>query len=372
MTDPRLRKWADVLVNYSTMVQPGDTVAISGGLAAEALLRAIGRAVLVAGGHPVYVPTVADADSDVLELGSDAQIEYVSPLVDFMTNQADVRITVLSATNTRQRSTIDPARQSLLSRARAHLRAAFMARSAAGALRWSLTLFPTPAYAQDAGLATDEFAELVFDACKLNDDDPAAAWRQLSARQAQLIERLAPAREIRLIGPETDLRLEVGGRTWINSDGKRNFPSGEIFTGPIEDSANGHVTFSYPVVTDGREIADVRLTFRDGVVTAASASRNEAYLHRMLDTDSGARRLGEFAFGTNYDLTRFTRNILLDEKIGGTVHMALGAGYPDSGSTNTSAIHWDLICDLREGGRVEVDGEAFLRDGVYMAWATEQ
>jgi aminopeptidase len=170
------------------------------------------------------------------------------------------------------------------------------------------------------------------------------------------------------VGPETDLRLSIAGRRWMNSDGKRNFPSGEIFTGPIEDSAEGHIRFSFPVVTDGREITDVRLRFESGVVVEASAARNEEYLHRILDTDEGSRRLGEFAFGTNYDIPRFTKNILLDEKIGGTVHMALGAGYPDTGSQNQSAVHWDLICDLRQGGRVEVDGEVFLADGEYRIW----
>jgi aminopeptidase len=170
---------------------------------------------------------------------------------------------------------------------------------------------------------------------------------------------------VHIQGPDTDLRLSVEGRTWINCDGSNNFPDGEIFTGPVEDATAGFIRFSYPVVVDGREIHDVRLRFEAGQVVQATASRGEEYLIETLDADPGARRLGELAFGTNFDITRFTRNILFDEKIGGTVHMALGAGYPETGSTNESAIHWDLICDLRQGGSVHVDGKPFLMNGRY-------
>jgi aminopeptidase len=215
-------------------------------------------------------------------------------------------------------------------------------------------------------MSTEVYATFLFSACKLDRPDPAAAWRELRDEQQRLIDWLTPRSRVHIEGPHTDLALSVAGRTWINSDGKRNLPSGEIFTGPIEDSANGVIRFSFPVVTAGREIEDVRLRFENGLVVEASAARNIDYLHSMLDSDAGARRLGEFAFGTNFDITRFTRSILLDEKIGGTVHMALGAGYPDSGSTNRSSIHWDLICDLREQGRVTVDGEPFLEQGRFL------
>jgi aminopeptidase len=229
-----------------------------------------------------------------------------------------------------------------------------------------LTLFPTDAYAQDAEMATDAFTEFVFDACKLNAPDPGAAWQEQSAMQRRLIDWLADKQVVHLKGPDTDLRVTVGGRTWINCDGDKNFPDGEIFTGPVENGTEGHVRFSYPRIVDGREIEDIRLRFAQGKVVDASAAKGEEYLIRTLDTDPGARYLGEFAFGTNYDISRFTRNILFDEKIGGTVHMALGAGYLESGSVNDSAIHWDLICDLRDGGEVLVDGEPFMRDGAFL------
>jgi aminopeptidase len=362
-----MEKWARVMVGYSIGVKPGETVAITGGIEAEPLLRAIYREVLARGGLPVMMPVLPGLTSLLVATGSDEQLQYVSPVEEFARRHADAMISVGAETNTRVNSAVDPARQRVYQRARAHLFQTYLQRAATGELRWSSTLYPTDAYAQDAEMATEDFAEFVFTACKLDQPDPVAAWTALHDEQERLINWLADKDEVHVVGPDTDLRLSVKGRTWINSDGHRNFPSGEIFTGPIETSANGHVRCSFPVVTNGREIADIRLRFERGKVVEANAAKNEDYLLQMLDTDEGARFLGEFAFGTNTDITRFTRNILLDEKIGGTIHMAIGSGYPDSGSTNRSAIHWDLICDLRQGGSVTVDGQDFLRDGRIVA-----
>lgn len=366
MSDPRMETWARTLVTYSLAVQPGDTVAIQGGTAATPLLRAVYAEVVRAGGRPVVVPFLPGTQTELLRNGSDEQLQWISPIERWVREEADCVLTIGAEENTRSSSGLDPERQRLYAAARAPLAQGFMKRAAEGRLRWSSTIYPTDAYAQDAGMATDEFADFVFRACKLDQPDPAAAWQELHVEQQRLIDWLTPRDEVRIVGPEIDLTLSVKGRSWNNSDGHRNFPSGEIFTGPIETSANGYARFSFPVVTAGREIEDIRLRFVDGVVTEASAARNEAYLVTMLDSDAGARRLGEFAFGTNFGITRFTKNILLDEKIGGTVHMALGSGYPDTGSLNRSAIHWDMICDLRQGGRVTVDGVDFLVDGRYV------
>jgi aminopeptidase len=366
MADSRYGAWARVMVEYSTAVQPGETVAITGGVAAEPLLREIYREVILHGGKPVLMPSFSGLSASLIAAGSDDQLQWLSPLELFAREVADVLIMVSGDTNTRALSGVDPNRQRLYDAARAPLRAATMRRAAEGSLRWSSTLFPTAAYAQDAEQSTDEFVEFMMAACKLDAPDPAAAWRNVNAEQQRLIDWLSDKREIRIVAPGTDLTLRVAGRTWINSDGHRNFPSGEIFTGPIENSANGHIAFSYPVVTSGREIADVRLTFEDGRVVDATAVKNEAFLLSALETDSGARYLGEVAFGTNFGITKFTKNILLDEKIGGTVHLALGAGYPDSGSTNQSSIHWDMICDTRRDALVTVDGVPFLRDGQFL------
>jgi aminopeptidase len=367
MTDPRIDAWARTLVNYSTGVKPGDVVSIEGDVACRPLLRAIYRETLRAGGLPAVVPRFSEFNADLLTIGSDDQLAWISPIDQWSRGEADVYIRVLGEQNTKTLSGIDPERQIARKRSIGPLLQTMLAREASDELRWSLTLYPTDAYAQDAEMSTADYTEFVFAACKLGTDDPAAAWRQQSATQQRLLDWLSGKKEIRIRGRDTDLHLSAAGRTWINCDGTKNFPDGEIFTGPLEDATDGHIRFSYPVVTDGREIHDVRLRFEAGRVIDASASQGEAYLQEMLDADEGARRLGEFAFGTNFDITRFTKNILFDEKIGGSVHMALGAGYLNSGSVNESAIHWDLICDLRNGGVVEVDGEPFLRDGRYLA-----
>jgi aminopeptidase len=337
-----------------------------GGEEAAPLLRALARETLRAGGHPVLLPTLDGSLLDLLQHGSDEQLGWISPVERFIREEADCVVTVVAEANSRALTGLDPARQQLHRSARAGLGATFMRRASEGAARWSLAAYPTDSAAQDAGMSTDDYAAFLFNACKLDRDDPAAAWQELHQVQQRLIDWLTPRSEIRIVGPDTDLSLSVGGRVWVNSDGKRNFPSGEVFTGPVEDSANGYVRFSYPVITGGRQIEDIRLEFENGVVVKASAARNDDYLQSMLNSDEGARRLGEFAFGTNFDITRFTGSILLDEKIGGTVHMALGAGYPDTLSVNKSAIHWDMICDLRQGGTVTVDGEAFLVDGAFV------
>lgn len=366
MADPRMEKWAAALCGYSAEVKPGNSVAISGGVAAEPLLRAIYREVLRRGGYPVMFPTLPGLMAELFGNGSDEQIEFITPIERFVREQADVVIQVMAETNTKSMASVDPSRQVVFQRARTDLFNTFLKRDADGVMQWTLTLYPTNAYAQDGDMGTEEFADFVFNACKLNVDDPIAAWKRLAAEQQRRIDWLDGRDEIHLTGPDTDLKLSAKGRTWINADGRKNFPDGEIFTGPVEDSVNGHIRFSFPVVDAGREISDIRLKFENGKVVDASASKGEDYLLQQLDVDAGARYLGEFAFGTNFDIDRFTRNILFDEKIGGTVHMAIGSGYPETGSTNTSAVHWDMICDLREGGRVTVDGKPFLVDGTFV------
>jgi aminopeptidase len=239
----------------------------------------------------------------------------------------------------------------------------FLERAARKQLRWSGTLYPSQAFAQDAEMSLREFEDFVYKGCLVHEPDPIKAWKKISKEQQRVVNWLKKARKIHVVGPDTDLKLEVTGRTWINCDGHENFPDGEIFTGPIENSVNGHIRYTYPACLYGREVEDVRLQFKDGKVVNATAAKNEDFLSKMLKSDKGARYVGEFAFGTNSGIQRFTKNILFDEKIGGTIHLALGKGYPESGSKNKSAIHWDMVCDLRKDGEVRVDGTLFLKDG---------
>ena len=366
MTDPRLATWARTLVDYSVEVKPGDRVAITGGVAAEPLFRALYEAVIDRGGSPVMIPVFSGFAAYLQQHGTDEQLQYVTPLERFMREEADVLIVVMAETNTRVMSGVPAERQVVFQKARTSLLETYLRRSAEGSLRWVGTLYPTDAYAQDADMNTADFTEFVYAAGKLDTPDPAAAWREVAAEQERLIEWLKDKRQIHVRARDTDLKLGIEGRTWISADGKMNFPDGEIFTAPVEDAVGGHIRFSFPAVTQGREVDDIRLRFVGGRVVDASAAKNEEFLINMLDTDAGARTLGEFAIGTNFAIDRFIKNILFDEKIGGTIHMAVGAGYPESGSVNKSAIHWDMVCDLRDGGTIDVDGEPFMRDGRFV------
>ncbi len=288
------------------------------------------------------------------------QLTSVSPVEKAVARNIDASIRIYSQSNTRQLSEIDPRRQS---------KYAVAAESVAKVIRrkpWVLSLFPTQAYAQDAEMCLSDFEDFVYAATCADQDQPVKAWRELSRFQKRLIRKLEGADKVHIHGPDTDLTLSVKGRTFINSDGKRNMPSGEVFTGPVETSANGSILYDFPVCHAGREVENVRLVFRDGVVVEASATKNEAFLHEMLDIDPGARRLGELGMGTNMQIQRFTRNILFDEKIGGTIHLAVGQSYAETGGRNRSSLHWDMIKDLRRGGEITIDGKPFMKDGKFV------
>jgi len=242
----------------------------------------------------------------------------------------------------------------------------FMERSAAGDLRWCVTAYPCDAFAQDADMSLDAYADFVYQAGWLHLEDPASAWRTYAAKLRALADKMAGVKTLRVLAEDTDLRVGIAGRSWIASRGERNFPDGEIFTGPLESETEGEVRFSFPAVMGGREVQDVRLRFENGRVVRSEAAAGGDYLEQMLRMDDGASILGEFAIGTNYMVTEFTRQILFDEKIGGTCHMALGAGYPDTGSVNRSGLHWDMVCDLRSGGEIHADGEVIYRDGAFL------
>lgn len=366
LTDPRIDKLAKLLVHYSVGVRPGDLFVIRGTPLAAQLIEACYREALAAGAHPHTDVRLPGLDEIFFQHASNDELDFVSPISRYYIEHFNAQLHIMSDANTKALSRIDPARMGRAQSARRELTATFMEREARDELRWSVTIFPTDAYAQDAALSVNDLADFIFRACLVDQPDPVAAWQEAASRQQRLIDRLTGKQEIRLVGPDTDLTVSVAGRTWINDDGKKNMPGGEIFTGPVENSANGTIRYSFPAIYGGKEVADVRLRFVDGVVVEARAERNNELLQSLLALDDGAKRLGEFAFGTNPGITNFTRNILFDEKIAGTVHLALGAGYQTTGSSNQSALHWDMVCDLRQGGEVYVDGELFASDGQFV------
>jgi aminopeptidase len=372
MTDRRLENLARILVQYSTEIKPGDHVAIYTQPVAMPLVEQVYRQVLAAGGYP-YVQLGAlssRVETETLEYlllteGSDDQLQHVNRFDKIIREEFESFIAIYSQTNTRSLSNVDTARQRLRAQAYTDVVRAYQQRSATRDLRWALTLYPTEAYAQDAEMSLDEFSDYVFQTTFADSDDPIGEWQKLRREQQQLVDWLKGKKRLEVRGPNIDLKLSIEGRDFINSDGTRNMPSGEVYTSPVEDSAEGWVRFSYPAIRQAREVEGIELRFEAGRVVKATAAKNEDFLNDMLDTDPGARYLGEFAIGTNRRIDRFIKNILFDEKIGGTLHMAVGFGFPEVGSKNESAIHWDMICDMRAGGQIFADGELFYESGAF-------
>jgi aminopeptidase len=366
VADPRVERLADVLVAYSTGVRPGDLVVLDASPLAAPLIRETYRRVLAAGAHPEVRIAVDGVLEALLREGNDEQLEWLSPARTEEIERADVRMVFDSEFNTRTLTGVDPARQAIAHRARKRIGDRLFERAAKGELHWLVTLYPTNAAAQDAGMSLADYEQFVFRAGFLDRDDPVGEWRAFGDRLQGLADRLATKRELRIVADGTDLTLGVEGRKWIASRGRENFPDGEVFTGPVETSVEGEIAFTFPASFQGRVVEGVTLRFAGGEVVAAEASRGQAFLDEMLALDEGARRLGEFSFGMNDAITEFTLNTLFDEKIGGTVHLALGKAYPETGGVNESALHWDLVCDLREGSEVYADGEPVYRDGRFL------
>jgi aminopeptidase len=357
VSGPDPAAFATLLCDYCLEVEPQQEVAVRSTTLAAPLLLELQRALLEREAWPVLRAALPGQEAGFWAAARDTHLDRFAQVELAETEATHASIAIQAPENTRALAGVDPARLARAARARAPVREAAMRR------RWCATVWPTPASAQQAGMSTADFGALVRRALFLDREDPIAAWHALRDTQQRLIQRLAPAGELRIEAPGTDLTLSVAGRTWINSDGRRNMPSGEVFTGPIETSAEGHIRFDVPSSPRGVEVAGIELELREGRVTAARADRGDAVLQAMLATDEGARRFGEIGIGTNAGIDRPVGMILLDEKIGGTVHLALGRSYPETGGTNESAVHWDMICDLRNGGRLTAEGEPIVDDG---------
>lgn len=364
--DIRDEKLANLIVNYSVGVKTGEKVYLRGGIAAEPLLKEMFKQILAAGAHPFLLPEFVWQDQLIFDMGNDDQVTYVHKPYETFYGEYDKMIRVLAEENTKVLNGVDGGKYARFAQARGSLMTTYMRRTAAGEMKWALTLYPTNAYAQDADMSLDDYADFVYGACMPDLNDPVGYWQKVSARQARIIKWLDGKKNVHLVGKGTDLRLCIEGRKFINCDCHVNIPDGEIFTGPVEDSVEGHVSFSYPTIYHSREVTGVQLEFKKGRVVKASAAKNEEFLLKTIDTDEGARGVGEFAIGTNEGIKQFTRQILFDEKIGGSFHMALGKGIPESGSKAQSSIHWDMICDLRDGGQIWVDDQLLYENGKFV------
>jgi aminopeptidase len=374
MPDSRITNLAKVITEYSVGIKRGDRVYITASPIAQPLTLAVIEQVVKLGGLPHitagsgyhHLDLIPGALDLLLTYGTEEQIQYVNPFERLAVNEFDVRIAIKGETNTKALSGVAPQRIALMQASRRELTETMMRRSAEDNLRWVVTLFPTDSGAQDADMSLREYEDFVYGAGMLEDPDPVARWQEFRVRQDKYIAWLKGKKRIQVMGPNCELTVGITDRIFLNSCGKRNFPDGEIFTGPEETLTEGWVKFTYPAIYQQREVLGVQLEFKQGRVVKAEAERGKDFLLAVLDTDAGARTLGEFAIGTNNFIQKFTRNILFDEKIGGTIHMALGAAYPDTGGVNKSAVHWDMICDTRDGTEITADGVPFYRNGEFL------
>lgn len=363
MHDPRLDKLARVLVDHSLKAGEGDNVVLSGGMAAAPLIKSVYARLLQVGAIPFTQVALPGMQELFFENARDHHYDETPKLTRAVYDAADGFVSIMAPTNTRALANVPPEKQQKLG-----MRDREMMDKVIGQDRWILTLFPTEALAQESDMSLTAYEDFAFAAMGLDEDDPVAFWESKSREQEKLKERLQQASEIQLKGPETDLTLSVAGRTFINSAGTHNMPCGEVFTGPIEDSANGHVYFGVPATAGGRDVSGVRLKFEDGKVVEATAEKGQEYLDAMLDADAGARYLGELGIGTNYHIPQASKSILFDEKLGGTVHLAVGRSYETTGGVNESSVHWDLITDLRDGGELYADGELIQKNGEFIGF----
>jgi aminopeptidase len=366
MADARVEKLAEILVDHSAEIKPGDRVAIEATTAAQPLVRALCATILERGGYPHLLLELPDQEEILFAHGNDAQLDVIPPFRKMAYDQFESRIRIHSDTNPRALSGVDPARQRRHQKASASILETQMRRGADRSFKWVTTLYPTEGFAIEAEMSLSKFEEFVYHACHADQADPVAYWNKVEASQKKIIDRIEGHDQVVLRGPNVDLNLSIKGRKFLNAAGKSNMPDGEVFTGPVEDSINGFVRYSYPAIYSGVLVEGVELTFSDGKVTKAHAEKNQPFLMEMLESDQGARFVGEFAIGTNYEIDRFSHNILFDEKLGGSFHMALGAGYPETGSHNKSIIHWDMICGMQKDSEILLDNEVIYQNGKFV------
>jgi aminopeptidase len=366
MADARVEKLAQILVDHSAEIKPGDRVAIEATTAAQPLVRALCAAILDRGGFPQLLLELPDQEEILFAHARDEQLDAIPTFRKLAYDQFESRIRIHSDTNPRALSSVDPARQRRRQKASASILEAQMRRGADRSFKWVTTLYPTEGYAIEAEMSLRDFEDFVYHACHADQADPVAYWNQVETSQKKIIERIEGHDQVVLRGPNVDLSLSIKGRKFLNAAGKSNMPDGEVFSGPVENSLNGLVRYSYPAIYSGVLVEGVELTFSEGKVTKALAEKNQPFLLEMLESDAGARYVGEFAIGTNYEIDRFSHNILFDEKLGGSFHMALGAGYPETGSHNKSIIHWDMICGMQKDAEILLDGEVIYKNGKFV------
>jgi len=377
VVDSRVEKLAKLCVHYSVDVKPKEKVVIQGfggfsgfseliGFSELAfpLINEIYKECLLSDAYP-WIMQKPDVRYTFFRYAKEHQLKFVSPFEKLVLETMDVRIRVLCPPNPRELANIEAARTKMYAGSRRELSEIFLERLGKGELKSTILPYPISAQAQEASMALAEYEDFVYSSCLVDQEDPIAEWKKIHNRQEKICKFLNQKNEIRVKGEDTDLTLNIKGRKWGNCDGKLNMPDGEVFTGPIEDSADGTIRFTFPGIRAGKEVEDMKLTFKEGKVVKASAVKGNDILQETLKID-GADRIGELGIGTNYGIKRFTKNMLFDEKMGGTIHIALGASIPQTGGLNKSAIHWDILKDMKKDGEIYADGKLFYKNGKFM------
>ena len=364
--DDRIRKHAEILINYSLDIKKGEKVLIRGDVAVLPLIKECYRQVLEKGAFPQINIGCEEIAEILLKNGNDEQLQYVPASAYKTIESVDVVLSIIGSSNTRILSRVKPENLKFSAKGQTEYRKLFYEREAEGKLRWCLSLHPTVANAQEADMSYDDYCDFVYEACGLEHKEPVKKWEKMHVEQRRLCNILNTKNHLRIVAEDTDISMSIKGRKWVDCSGRVNFPDGEVFTGPVEDTVNGHIRFSFPGIFNGNEIEDIKLKFKDGKVIEATAAKGEEMLKQILDTDKGAKFVGEIAVGTNHNIKSFTRNMLFDEKIGGTVHLAVGKSLVESGGKNESVIHWDMLCDMSNGGKIFADDELIYENGKFL------
>lgn len=366
MSDIRLHKLANLLVNYSTRVKKDDFVLVQANDIAIPWIVEVVKEAIKVGAHVETLVDLPDVNEVILKSATNDQLLKEKYIQRIALEKADVWLTAWANKNTKANSNISSDRLKLSVKGSSPWRKVYSERMGNGTLRWCGTQFPTQSDAQEAEMSLSEYEDFVYGAGYMDSQDPISIWEKVRDTQEKWVNYLNDKKKIHIIAAGTDITVNVAGRKWINCCGTENFPDGEVFTSPVENDINGHITFSFPGIYMGKSIEGIYLEVEKGKIVKATAKKGEDLLHSLMDTDEGAKYFGEVAIGTNYGIKKFTRNMLFDEKIGGTVHMAIGDSMPEAGGVNRSAIHWDMLCDLRNGGEIYADNELFYKDGNFI------
>lgn len=360
-------KYATVLVDYSSNVQKGDLVIIKASSPmAESLVKAVYKRVIEKGANPLLRTSICDMTDTFIKYATDEQLDYVDPISKLEYEVVDKYISIGAPLNLKNMARADKTKLARRSKATRELSELLLSRSAKGEASWIIADVPTQALAQEAKMSFDEYSEFLFKACFLDLDDPVTKLLEMDKAQKHWAEYLDKTSKIRIVGEKTDITFSTKGRKWISCSGLNNYPDGEVFTSPVEDSANGEIYFDFPAIYRGNEANKIHLTLENGKVVKATAEKGEEFLNAMLDMDEGARFVGEIAVGTNDMIQDVTGNILFDEKIGGSIHMAVGASYPETGGKNVSGLHWDIIKNMKNGGEIYADDVLVYKDGKFI------